>query len=151
MQVVHPMLTAFHCVPYLIRFKLMEHGPKHCEESTWVYNLHRKVPALSPPMKFWSKRFGCQANSLPFLLIREKHLCHVSLLVIYNRKWNNQSMLGEDKIKSPCSPPPMTSTFNYILLDKRIGAHLVSKWKQKIHLSICLLDQPWRDHSVPIH
>ena len=27
MQVVHPMLAAFHCVPYLMKFKQTEHGP----------------------------------------------------------------------------------------------------------------------------
>ena len=27
MQVVHPMLTTFHCVPYLMKFKQRENGP----------------------------------------------------------------------------------------------------------------------------
>ena len=27
MQVVHPMLTSFHCVPYLMKFKQRENGP----------------------------------------------------------------------------------------------------------------------------
>ena len=51
--IAHPMLTTFHCVPYLMRFKQMEHGPKHCEESTGVNNLHRKVSA--PPNKVFTK------------------------------------------------------------------------------------------------